>query len=140
MAFDYDFELILKVRDYECDMQGVVNNSVYMNYLEHARHEFLQSVGLDFKELLKQNIVAVVARAELSYKNPLQSGDEFVVRLKAEYSAMKYIFYQDIYRLPDNKLCMKTVITVVTLVNGKLAPASEIVNVIERLRELKNEM
>ena len=41
-----DFTLTLAVRDYECDLQGVVNNAVYQNYLEHARHQYLQSLGL----------------------------------------------------------------------------------------------
>ena len=40
---DYDFELSLAVRDYECDLQGVVNNATYQNYLEHARHKYLQN-------------------------------------------------------------------------------------------------
>ena len=34
------FELKMSVRDYECDLQGIVNNAVYQNYLEHARHQF----------------------------------------------------------------------------------------------------
>ena len=43
-----DFELTLDVRDYECDLQGLVNNAVYQNYLEHARHQYLASLGLSF--------------------------------------------------------------------------------------------
>ena len=37
----------MSVRDYECDLQGIVNNAVYQNYLEHARHLYLQSKGID---------------------------------------------------------------------------------------------
>ena len=32
------FKVDFTVRDYECDLQGIVNNAVYQNYLEHARH------------------------------------------------------------------------------------------------------
>ena len=39
------FTLEMAVRDYECDLQAVVNNAVYQNYLEHARHEYLKSLG-----------------------------------------------------------------------------------------------
>ena len=34
---EYIFKLTDKVRDYECDLQGVVNNSNYQHYMEHTR-------------------------------------------------------------------------------------------------------
>ncbi|WP_439184982.1 acyl-CoA thioesterase [Carboxylicivirga taeanensis] len=126
MANKYDYELEFKVRDYECDLQGIVNNSVYQNYLEHTRHEFLDSLGVNFKELFDRNIVAVVARIDLAYKTPLQSNDRFVVRTRVEHKGIKYMFYQDIYRLPDEKLCLKGVVTTTTLIDGKLAVCNEL--------------
>lgn len=128
----YDFELKFKVRDYECDLQGVVNNSVYQNYLEHTRHEFMQSIGLDFSDLYKRGIVAVVARINLAYKQPLVSGDSFISRLKVKHEGVKYIFYQDIYRLPDEKLCLKGEVITTTLINGKLVVSDEILNAIKK--------
>ena len=43
---NYIYELEMKVRDYECDLQGIVNNANYQHYLEHTRHEFLTSVEI----------------------------------------------------------------------------------------------
>lgn len=138
MAQTYDYQLEFKVRDYECDLQGIVNNSVYQNYLEHARHEFLNTIGLDFSDMFKRGIVAVVARADLSFKTPLRSGDRFVVKLRTEQDGIKYIFYQDIYRLPDEKLCLKGVITTTSLVNGRLAISEEIKNALNIVSEKRN--
>ncbi len=45
---NYIYELHMKVRDYECDLQGIVNNANYQHYLEHTRHEFLLSAGVSF--------------------------------------------------------------------------------------------
>ncbi|MGF7140547.1 acyl-CoA thioesterase [Roseimarinus sediminis] len=132
MSKNYDFELEFKVRDYECDLQGVVNNSVYQNYLEHTRHEFLLSIGLDFADLYARGIMAVVARIELAYKTPLRSGDRFVCRLRSEQQGIKYLFYQDIFRLPDEKLCLKGLVTTTTLVNGRLAISEEISEALAR--------
>lgn len=126
MAQQYDYELEFKVRDYECDLQGVVNNSVYQNYLEHTRHEFLNEIGLNFTELFEKGIMAVVARIDMSYKTPLKSNDKFVVRLRAEHEGIKYMFYQDIYRMPDEKICLKGVVTTTTLINGRLGVSEEI--------------
>jgi len=99
----YPFTLDFKVRDYECDLQGIVNNSVYQNYLEHTRHEFLKEIGIDFAELTAQGIFLVVVRAELDYKSPLRSGDTFWVGVRLErMSRVKFAFVQDIYKRPRN--------------------------------------
>lgn len=128
----YRYELPFKVRDYECDLQGIVNNSVYQNYLEHTRHEFLKSVGLNFAELFKEGIMAVVARIDIQFKYPLISGDEFVSRLNVEQQGIKILFYQDIYRLPDEKLCIRAVVTTVNKVNGKLSMPDVIMAAFEK--------
>jgi acyl-CoA thioester hydrolase len=86
-----------QVRDYECDLQGIVNNAVYQNYLEHARHEFLRARGFSFAELTAQGIHLVVVRAELDYRRPLRPGDVFEVRLRCQRSGrMRHLFLQDI--------------------------------------------
>ncbi len=128
----YKFELKLKVRDYECDLQGVVNNSVYQNYLEHTRHEYLKHIGLSFSDLFERGIVAMVARADIQYKFPLKSGDEFISKLYTKKDGIKYLFYQDIYRASDNKLIVKAIITTITVVNGKLAVCDEVVDVLDK--------
>lgn len=100
----YRFRLDFQVRDYECDMQGIVNNAVYQHYLEHARHEFLKEVGLDFAAFAREGINLVVIRAELDYRLPLQSGDRFWVGLNVErLSKVRFVFVQDIFRSPDDK-------------------------------------
>lgn len=117
---DFHFETELEVRDYECDIQGIVNNSVYQNYLEHARHKFLNHVGLSFAEMHKDGIDAVVIRAELNYKLPLKPGDIFLVRLKmAKHGNLRIIFKQQIIRKADEKLMVDARITAVLTRNGR---------------------
>ena len=42
MMSKYIFETKMEVRDYECDIEGIVNNANYLHYMEHTRHLFLQ--------------------------------------------------------------------------------------------------
>jgi len=126
----YKFSFEMQVRDYECDMQGIVNNAVYQNYLEHARHEFLKELGIDFADYARQGINMVVIRAEVDYKWSLTGGDKFVVRCNfIRESNVKFAFLQDIYRLMDNKLAIKAKI-IGTVLNAKGRPEipQEIIN------------
>ena len=117
---EYIYSLELKVRDYEVDLQGIVNNSVYQNYLEHTRHEFLLNIGHDFAELAKQGITPVVYRVEMDYKTPLVSGDEFICKLNVSLDGrLKVVFHQDIYRKSDDKLVVKANIIAVVLKDGR---------------------
>ncbi len=117
----YIYELKLKVRDYECDLQGIVNNANYQHYLEHTRHEFLLSTGVSFAKLHAEGIDPVVARINIAFKTPLRSGEEFVSKLYLKKEGIKYVFYQDIFRLPDMKMAIKSTVEVVSLVNGRLS-------------------
>ena len=110
----------MKVRDYECDGQGIVNNANYQHYTEHTRHEFIESRGVKFADLHEQGIDPVVARISLTYKTPLRGGDEFISRLNVKKEGIRYVFYQDIYRASDEKLCVKAVVECVCVINGKL--------------------
>jgi acyl-CoA thioester hydrolase len=129
---DYPFKLELEVRDYECDVEGIVNNAVYLNYLEHARHIFLKQRGLDFVEYAKKGIILVVTRLEIDYLYPLRSSDRFYVGLKVErVSRLRFGFLQDIFRLPDEKPILRAKIIGTSLDEaGKPFLPPELVNLI----------
>lgn len=78
------FEYEMKVRDYECDVQGHVNNANYQHYFEVTRHEFLEHVGLNFYEMHQKGIDAVVSRVEIRYKVPLIGMDKFKCTIALE--------------------------------------------------------
>ena len=117
----YIFELTMKVRDYECDLQGIVNNANYQHYLEHTRHEFLHATGVGFARLHDEGIDPVVARINMAFKTPLKSGDEFVSKLYLRKEGIKYVFYQDIFRLPDGKVSLRATVETVCLIDGRLS-------------------
>ena len=123
---NYAYELKMKVRDYECDLEGIVNNANYQHYMEHTRHEFLLAAGISFAEMLEQNIVSVVARITIDFKTPLRSRDEFLSRLRISQEGVRYVFHQDIYRASDMKLAARGKVDVVCLVDGKLSRCPEL--------------
>lgn len=123
---NYIYELPFKVRDYECDLQGIVNNANYQHYTEHTRHEFLSQHGVSFAQLHERGIDAVVAGMQLRFKTPLRSGDEFVSKLALRKEGIKYVFVQDIYRLSDMRVVFKSTVEAVCLVNGKLSNCDEL--------------
>ena len=96
------FSLDMAVRDYECDLQCVVNNAVYQNYTEHARHEYLKTRGVDFAALTATGVHVVVIRAELDYLRSLRSGDVFRVTVQTErVSRLRMAFTQHITLVSD---------------------------------------
>ena len=122
---EYMYKLQMTVRDYECDVEGIVNNANYLHYMEHTRHQFLLSKGISFIELHKRGIDAVVARVNMQYKASLTPDVDFLSCLNVVKEGVKYVFTQDIYRLPDMKLCVRGKVETVTVVNGKLAESPE---------------
>jgi acyl-CoA thioester hydrolase len=114
------YNLKFVVRDYECDLQGVVNNANYQHYLEHARHQFLITKGVSFVQLHDEGIDLIVTKVEIEYKFPLRSNDEFIVTVAIQREGnARIIFVQEIFRLPDLKLVVKARVTGVATKKGR---------------------
>ena len=117
---NYIFETRMEVRDYECDIQGIVNNANYLHYTEHTRHRFLRWLGVSFSDLNDKGVDPVVARMSLSYKVPLRCDDEFISRMGLQKKGLRWVFNHDLYRASDEALCFHADVDLVTLINGKL--------------------
>lgn len=112
------FKINMSVRDYECDLQGIVNNAVYMNYLEHARHEFMLSKGIDFVALSKSGIDLVVLKSETEYKKSLKPANKFEVSVEVMMQGrVKIQFIQKI--ISKSNLIVSSVVTGVATKNGR---------------------
>lgn len=122
---EYAFETEMEVRDYECDIQGIVNNANYLHYTEHTRHLYLRSLGVSFAKLHERGIDAVVARMNMQYKAPLRCDDIFISKLAVEKKGVRYIFHHDIFRKEDNRLCFRCDVELVCLINGKLGNSTD---------------
>ncbi len=116
----YIFELPMKVRDYEVDSEGIVNNAIYLHYLEHTRHEFCESAGFTFREMHSRGIDPVLSKVEIEYKTPLRLGESMISRLALSRKGPLFVFIQDIYT-PEGDIVVKAKVWVATLIDGKLS-------------------
>lgn len=123
----YIFTLEIAVRDYELDSEGIVNNAVYLHYLEHTRHAFVKREGIPFGSLTSDGLVPVVRRMTIDYRSPLRSGDVMLSRLWLEREGPRFIFYQDIYKQDSGELVVKAVVTIVCMDhNGRINRGDEL--------------
>ena len=123
----YCFTLEIAVRDYELDSEGIVNNAVYLHYLEHTRHAFVKQEGIPFGSLTSDGLVPVVRRMAIDYHMPLRSGDVMLSRLRVEREGARFIFYQDIYNKESGALVVSAVVTIVCMEkNGRINRGDEL--------------
>lgn len=102
----------LKVRTYECDMYGHVNNATYLNYLEYARMEFLEERGFTLQQLMERGVYVVVVRIDIQYKRPSFPGDELeIITVPKEYRNTSGTFEQKIIQVKTGELIAQAEVT-----------------------------
>ena len=116
----YIYGLPLKVRDYEVDSQGIVNNANYLHYLEHTRHEFCQERGILFRDMQRAGIDPVVRKIEISYLTPLRLAEEMESKLWMERRGARFIFHQDIFNAKGKEV-VRALVHIVCLENGRIS-------------------
>lgn len=114
------YELKIKVRDYEVDSQGIVNNANYLHYLEITRHDFCEYAGTSFHTMQEQGIDPVVRKIEIEYLSSLTLGETMISRLSMKRDGARFIFVQDIYNAATDAHVVHALVTIVCLQNGRL--------------------
>ena len=117
----YIYEMPLKVRDYEVDSQGIVNNANYLHYLEITRHDFCERAGTSFRDMQQQGLDPVVRKIEIEYLSSLTFGDTMISKLRMERKGARFVFVQDIFNASTGVPVVHALVTVVCLQNGRLS-------------------
>ena len=123
---EYLFTIEMETRDYECDIQGIVNNANYQHYLEATRHKWLQQEGYSFQQWHEEGLDVVVNEITLRYKIPLRGQEVFLSCLNVHRDGLRFVFEQDIYRKSDMRLCVSATVSTVSMFQGKLTRGDEL--------------
>ena len=117
---NYIFELPIKVRDYEVDAEGIVNNAIYLHYLEHTRHEICEQAGLSFRRMHDEGLDPVVTHIDIKYIRSLGLGESMVSKLSLSRRGPLFVFRQDIYT-PDGEPVVKATVDIASFENGRVS-------------------
>ncbi|MGW1797855.1 acyl-CoA thioesterase [Streptomyces sp. NPDC001984] len=109
------FSVRVTVRGYETDVQGHLNQAVYLNYAEHARWSLLQAAGVSQARLVGAGVGPVTLETTIRYRHELLAGDEVEVTCAFEWGEGKTFRIEQEVRKTDG-----TVAAEITAVGGIL--------------------
>ncbi|MFJ8509454.1 acyl-CoA thioesterase [Streptomyces avermitilis] len=109
------FSVAVTVRGYETDVLGHLNQSVYLQYAEHARWSLLHAAGISQTELTGKGVGPVTLETTIRYKRELRAGDEVEVTCGFVWGEGKSFRVEQTIRKSDG-----TVSAEVTAVGGLL--------------------
>ena len=118
-----------KVRSYECDSYGHVNNATYLNFLEFARMEALEAKTLDLDKLKELGFLVLIRRVEIDYKYPARMGDMLVIKtFVRDHKQTSGTFTQEITKESDGKSVVAANVTwVFTNLQGRPIPIPPVI-------------
>lgn len=98
------FTVAVTVRGYETDVQGHLNQSVYLQYAEHARWMMLEAAGIRQADLLAQRVGPVVLETTITYRRELRAGDEVEVSCAFLWGEGKTFEVEQHIRAPGGRI------------------------------------
>ena len=119
------FELRVRVYYENTDAQGVVYYANYFRFMERARTEWLEAMGVDHVTMMKEdNRILVVTEAHAKFIIPARLGDTLVVTAGlSQLSRATFEIEQNIYRgSSDGELLIQGGVTAAYLAADTMRP------------------
>ncbi|OAH09419.1 acyl-CoA thioesterase [Streptomyces jeddahensis] len=95
------FSVRVVVRGYETDTQGHLNQSVYLQYAEHARWSLLQHAGIRQSDMLEKGVGPATLETTIRYLRELRAGDEVDVSCAFLWGKGKILRVEQTIRTTD---------------------------------------
>lgn len=119
----------IKVRFAETDAMGIVYHANYLAWCECSRHALLESIGVNYNDLIEIGYHLPVVEAHLNYKSPAKFGDEVEVRVKiTERPSVKIKIEYEIYRGKTLLVTGHTVHVFINLQGQPVKPPRDFLN------------
>lgn len=115
----------IPVMYFDTDAAGVVNNIVYLRFIETARTMLAVQLGMSFEEIARTQIHAVVARTEIDYRRPARLGDTIRVTGRiTEWQRVRFWCEFEIRRSGDEELLVacRQALALVQMPEGRPVP------------------
>lgn len=114
---EHRFSLTVYYED--TDMAGVVYYANYLRYIERARSEIVEQMGIDQNAMRAEGLVFVVTRVEADYLSSARMGDRLdVVTTHRAASPVRWTFDQTVMR-GDEPIFRAHVVAVTMTTGGK---------------------
>lgn len=98
----------------DTDMAGIVYYANYLKYIERARSDIVEQLGVDQRAMRDEDIVFVVTRVEADYLGVARFGDRLDVRTTHHAKgAVRWVFDQDVLR--DGDVIFRAKVTAVCM-------------------------
>lgn len=83
---------IHKVQYYETDRMGITHHSNYIRWMEEARLEFMEEIGIGYDKMESSGIISPVIRVTCDYKNTTTFPDKINITLSIKsYNSVKLV-------------------------------------------------
>jgi len=98
----------------DTDMAGIVYYANYLKYIERARSDIAEQLGVDQRAMREREIVFVITRVEADYLGSARFGDRLEVRTTHHAKgAVRWMFDQDVAR--DGEVIFRAKVTAVCM-------------------------
>lgn len=88
-----------KVKYYETDKMGITHHSNYIRFMEEARIEWMNSIGLNYKKCEDDGLISPVLAVQCNYKKTTTFEDVIGVKVKLKkYNGLKFTIEYEMVR------------------------------------------